>query len=594
MSREPSGALLSAVFVDYDNINQSLKRKNEEAAKRFAKSACQWIKAIEDGTLITSATGQAIDGQRRLVMNRCYGNPVPRRGQNATEMDSFPFIRHHFLRAGFEIIDCANSAEIRMVMDVRDLLNHDTYFDEFIILSGDSDFTPVLHRLRAHARRTIIFSNDQTVDSYKALSDGELRETGFIDFLLDGVDLDVDATQEITAEINNDEARRQIIAEVVKGVLEANAPQPLDVLAERAIRVLGHEMTVGSNWAGSENFRELLLNDLPSTVALTEQPPYFAYDVSRAITRMPAAQITTQAEPIGEPVVKPAVPEMTQVDSAVAEVATNSLASLETPSAASAPLASNPIPEPVSVEPEPVPQMTALTPREAPEEAPVAAPPAVTAETIQESIARIHQACKAPALSPPEYRAVFTLLAAEITTNKMQGVQTVSNVVGACNEIGIDISDADMRFVVDVVGENDPWFEHGASAIVFANRFRNFVIRQCQASNVSLTAEEVDLIDAWFAGSPDTPGRTAIASSASDRPLPSSIVVPTNSIEPVNVPLHEKTARWWEETTKLKEHTAKQVAGQTAGTAQPAEVAMAEAGEGADDFPRIVRNRIQG
>ena len=44
-------------------------------------------------------------------------------------MSSFPFVRHHFLRAGFEVIDCPpltaqlkNSADIRMVMDVRDIL----------------------------------------------------------------------------------------------------------------------------------------------------------------------------------------------------------------------------------------------------------------------------------------------------------------------------------------------------------------------------------------------------------------------------------------------------------------------------------------
>ena len=66
-------------------------------------------------------------------MNRCYGNPVPRRnqGDNSTDMTSFPFVRHHFLRAGFEIVDCPpltqqlkNSSDIRMVMDVRDYLLH--------------------------------------------------------------------------------------------------------------------------------------------------------------------------------------------------------------------------------------------------------------------------------------------------------------------------------------------------------------------------------------------------------------------------------------------------------------------------------------
>ena len=108
-------------------------------------------------------------------------------------MNSFPFVRHHFLRAGFEVIDCPpltaqlkNSSDIRMVMDIRDYLTHDTYFDEFIILSGDADFTPVLHRLRAHARRTVIFANDFTAAPYTAISDGEVREADLIALILSG------------------------------------------------------------------------------------------------------------------------------------------------------------------------------------------------------------------------------------------------------------------------------------------------------------------------------------------------------------------------------------------------------------------------
>lgn len=171
MKREAGGPCLSAVFVDYDNIYLSLKRKSEDAAKRFAKDAMSWLREIEGGRLITPTNAQFGSTPRRIVMNRCYGNPVPRRNQhdNSTDMNSFPFVRHHFLRAGFEVIDCPpltaqlkNSADIRMVMDIRDLLMHDTYFDEFIILSGDADFTPVLIRLRAHARRTVIFANDFT------------------------------------------------------------------------------------------------------------------------------------------------------------------------------------------------------------------------------------------------------------------------------------------------------------------------------------------------------------------------------------------------------------------------------------------------
>ena len=80
--REAGRAFLSAVFVDYDNIYLSLKRKNEEAAKRFARDAASWIKAIETGALITTTNGAFAAEPRRIVMNRCYGNPVPRRNQS--------------------------------------------------------------------------------------------------------------------------------------------------------------------------------------------------------------------------------------------------------------------------------------------------------------------------------------------------------------------------------------------------------------------------------------------------------------------------------------------------------------------------------
>ena len=79
MTRNNDGPFLSAIFVDYDNIYLSLKRKDEEAARRFAKDAVNWMKAIEQGELITSTNSDIKRRGRRMVMSRCYGNPVPRR-----------------------------------------------------------------------------------------------------------------------------------------------------------------------------------------------------------------------------------------------------------------------------------------------------------------------------------------------------------------------------------------------------------------------------------------------------------------------------------------------------------------------------------
>ena len=292
MRRESGGPCLSAVFVDYDNIYLSLKRKSEEAAKRFAKDASAWLRAIETGRLITATNTPFSDIPRRIVMNRCYGNPVPRRNahDNSTDMNSFPFVRHHFLRAGFEVIDCPpltaqlkNSSDIRMVMDVRDYLTHDTYFDEFIILSGDADFTPVLHRLRAHARRTVIFANDFTAAPYTAISDGEVREADLIALILNGALPDEVAGEApvITPSAKAEETRREIVAEVVAGVRASAAPVPLEALADRALRALGHEKTIATGWAGAGSFFELLRQQLPQDIKLTKEPPYLAFDAKR-------------------------------------------------------------------------------------------------------------------------------------------------------------------------------------------------------------------------------------------------------------------------------------------------------------------------
>ncbi|HRA21830.1 MAG TPA: hypothetical protein PLZ56_15390, partial [Anaerolineae bacterium] len=52
--------------------------KSEEAAKQFAKEAPLWLRGIETGSLITATNGVLGNAKRRIVMNRCYGNPVPR------------------------------------------------------------------------------------------------------------------------------------------------------------------------------------------------------------------------------------------------------------------------------------------------------------------------------------------------------------------------------------------------------------------------------------------------------------------------------------------------------------------------------------
>ncbi len=641
--REAGRPFLSAVFVDYDNIYLSLKRKNEEAAKRFARDAGVWTKAIESGALITSTNGAFASEPRRIVMNRCYGNPVPRRNQsdNSTDMNSFPFVRHHFLRAGFEIVDCPpltaqlkNSSDIRMVMDVVDFLGHGTHFDEFVILSGDADFTPVLHRLRAHARRTVIFANDYTAAPYTAISDGEVREADLIALLLE-YQGEIAAAPPAPAiagpkpaqmtEAEREMLRREIIADVVEAVRSAPQPVPLEVLADRAVRTMGHERTVATSWAGAGGFRELLTQTLPDDLRLSEQPPYLVIDTRRHMPQQRSAPlpelpdfgaITPRAQ---------AAPPQTSRGGGMALKADHhddfrperalppptatsvshglgTLPAFGAPSQERAPLREPAARdreygqrEPMQREPtqrEPMqrelmqretqprtpalrapatpslgaPQTMASAPASKPAaQAPLqqSAPPAAArpkegASAIQQSIARIHEACQAPPLAPPEYRTLFEVMALEINENNLLGAQTIQNVLRRAQEHGLELRRDDVRFVMDVVSEADPWFEQGASANLFAGRFRNFVVARCRGQGLKLSADELDLIEAWFVGN-------GVPASSSRAPAS-----PATQAQAYTPPQAEQV------------RTAPQ------GGARSADEFTS------DEFPRIVRTRLRG
>jgi NYN domain-containing protein len=615
MKREAGGPCLSALFVDYDNIYLSLKRKSEDAAKRFAKDAMSWLREIEGGRLITPTNAQFGSTPRRIVMNRCYGNPVPRRNQhdNSTDMNSFPFVRHHFLRAGFEVIDCPpltaqlkNSADIRMVMDIRDLLMHDTYFDEFIILSGDADFTPVLIRLRAHARRTVIFANDFTAAPYTAISDGEIRESNLIELILAG-ELPAEGTDGLPAtppKERVEDARRQILAEVVAGVRSSPAPVPLEALADRALRALGHEKTIATGWAGAGSFRELLLRGLPDEIRLTDEPPYLAFDARRHIeapverraldirepraeipappaSRFAPAQLTAEPAPQYQPYV-PAAPVAAPRAAPAAQHHLTEEPPLR-PARRTAPAAQREHTAP-AVEAPMAPARPAAAQQLAPTHQAAPTPQRMEAAGgVQQSIARIQEACQAPPLAPPEYRVLFEIMAKEITDNDLIGAQTLTNITQRAQERGLDLRRDDVRFVLEVVSEADPWFEQGASANLFAGRFRNFVVARCRGQGLTLSADELDLIDAWFAGG--TLPQSMSAPKAAQKAAAPAYQAPAVQAPQTAPPATEERApqRWW----SLDDGRSHSLEQRTAGQSPSAHAQ-------GDEFPRIVRTRLRG
>lgn len=598
MKRDATGPALSAIFVDYDNIYLSLKRKNEDAAKRFSKDAALWIKELETGGLITTTNGYGEPGLRRIVMNRCYGNPMPRRNShdNSTDMNSFPFVRHHFLRAGSEVIDCPpltaqmkNSADIRMVMDIRDMLTHDTYFNEFIILSGDADFTPLLHRLRAHARRTIIFSNDNTASPYTAISDGEVREATLLQLLLDG------RIGEVSTAVGAEPApaalprtpadmsglRREIVAEIATLVRGSSQPMPLEALADKAVRLVGHDKTVGTGWAGMGGFRDLLVSYLPDDLRISEQPPFVVFEVARMLPpdtprleakRIEPQRLEVQPKPLqAEPLRVPANTLVAAAPQAAAApiAAVAPLITVPATAPPSAPMQRAQLPVSAAASPPPAIDKTARVAAPAPAQRPAVSQSAIA---IQQAVARIYEACQAPPLSPPEYRALFDVMANEISTRGLTGAPTLDNIASAAKSLGVHIRRDDVRFILEVVSETDPWFEQWASANLFASRFRNFVIARCRSHGLTLSTDELDLIEHWFAGTPPVQPQAAVEPARPAEAPPQAAIPAPSAAQAQTAPTADR--RWSMEPTQNQEPLSQM---------QPGE-----------DFPRIIRSRMRG
>ena len=78
------------------------------------------------------------------------------------DWDRYKTFKAPMHEASFELIEIPhvrqsgkNSADIRMVVDALDLCYTKSHVDTFVIISGDSDFSPLVSKLRENAKRVI-------------------------------------------------------------------------------------------------------------------------------------------------------------------------------------------------------------------------------------------------------------------------------------------------------------------------------------------------------------------------------------------------------------------------------------------------------
>src|SRR5436190_11935545 len=78
------------------------------------------------------------------------------------DFDRYKIFKKDLHEAAFEMIEIPhvrqsgkNSADIRMVVDALDLCYMKSHVDTFVIISGDSDFSPLVSKLRENAKIVI-------------------------------------------------------------------------------------------------------------------------------------------------------------------------------------------------------------------------------------------------------------------------------------------------------------------------------------------------------------------------------------------------------------------------------------------------------
>ncbi|MEZ4406634.1 MAG: NYN domain-containing protein [Polyangiales bacterium] len=300
----------TALFVDFDNIFLSLRSEGgEPAALRFANDPARWIRWLE-ATLLRHDEDEAAQRKRRILVRTCYLNPS-RHGR----------FRSAFTAAAFRVVDCPsvtsmgkNSADIHMVMDILDTLASPTHFDEFIILSGDADFRPVLLRLRAHDRRTVLLTVGPSSAAYEGASDYVIRSEDFLEKALgfrtgaqstevpavaprvvpaparpvasrttqlDGAPQPVSPPREsISAPMSVDALRDAVGEEVRAIVAKSQQPVPLAKLAQQLDGVFG-DFLRDSNWLGMGTFKRAIESFADQGIAVSPLVSGLVYDPAR-------------------------------------------------------------------------------------------------------------------------------------------------------------------------------------------------------------------------------------------------------------------------------------------------------------------------
>ena len=446
--------LRSAVFVDFDNIFIRLSELDQNVARAFATRPLDWISWLESS--LPPYAGIDADARRNILVRRCYLNPK-----------SFGNFRPYFIRGAFETVDCPSlttygktSADVHMVVDTLDLLDHRVNYDEFIIMSADADFTPVLLKLRKWDRRTAVLAIGATSPAYRAASDLVIDQDAFIEEALGGgqaspsahaatggfapgfgpgyvpssqrtsyspsaariirrgnatTEPEVAPTPPQTAsEPANRENCAKLIQEFVKG-----APEPV-TMAQLAYRIRNYFRDVGSDWLGKGSFKQFLAELELGSLEISHVIPGYVFDPER------------HTPPIGETGARE--DEFDQEDPELANFAR-----------------------------------------------------------------KIHDLTDTPFLSPVHYQTLFSQIAGEINDNGYNMTAVSKAVRDRCKQLEVPVARQHVNFVLRGIAFTGHRFgEQDESGTALAEKLYANTLNLCENAQLNLSEEETAFLKKWL------------------------------------------------------------------------------------------------
>lgn len=530
--------LKSALFVDFDNIFIGLKQDNLRAAEEFGHNVRRWLTWIETKmAVLKDENGN--DGVRDILVRRCYGNP-----------ETFAPYRAWFTRSGFSVVDCPaltasgkNSADIVMVMDVLDVLNHPTRFDEFIIMSADADFTPLLLRLRMHDRRTVAIVAGNAAAAYKASCDLVVPDDVFVDDALQVRAAQPPMRPPMRPAPYAPKASPELLDAIAARVYE-EASASGEVAASRLPAIFREfkEFTATSRWLGFHTLRgltEALVARRPELRMTEEEEWDVVVDVPAAAPAQPgrrelapapaqanggAAELRGQIVEVVRGVVAEAREPVMMARVAHAVIKALGPVVLESQWAGAGTfkhlleqvddlgLTMVPYPQPGYIyDPER---------HDPPSQEPAEVRPENLAglpERLSGFIRRIAEVTGAPRLNPAQYAVLFEVTAKEVEKAPYDLTWTSKAVRDQLLERGENISRLYVSFVLRGIGFSGYQYRRAGieEAPQVARAFHGNVIKLLRGAQVVLTDEELRLLDEWLLSTPDHAGESA---SSGDEP----------------------------------------------------------------------------